>query len=80
MLTNQNLISSFSIQQFGRYFVYICIFLVIGISNQAFPSEDASKKIDPRKTVSDSIQNKPDIELKPITIIGDSLMLPLVDT
>ena len=80
MLTNQNLINSFSIQQFGRYFAYICIFWVIGYSNQAFPSEDASKKIDPRKTVSDSIQNKPDIELKPITIIGDSPMFPLVDT
>lgn len=80
MLTNQNLISLFSIQRLERYFTHICIFLVIGISNQAFPSEDVSKKIDSRKSVSDSTQNKPDIELKPITIVGDSPTPPLRDT
>lgn len=80
MLANQNSISSLSIQRLERYLAYICMFLVIEIPNQAFPSDDISKKIDPRKTISDSIQNKPDIELKPITIIGDDPMLPLMDT
>ncbi|GKS70021.1 iron complex outermembrane recepter protein [Nitrosomonas sp. PY1] len=60
--------------------MYACIFLAIGIANQAFPAENASKKNDSERTASDYAQSKPNVELKPITIIGDNPTLPAADT